>query len=304
MLLTLTREGRTPMDEYGLRRYPTAGIHGRVVHGIGQQIVSGQIEPGELLPRVADLIEEFQASRTAIREAMKVLSTKGLVEARQRAGTRVRPRDDWNLLDPDVLSWQSPETITEIMTKDLVELREVIEPKAARLAAERATPEERERILEAYQRMEEAAGDREAFYVADLAFHLSVFSACHNQLLRRLSGIVGAVLEFSFRLQTESEEVQRDSLTAHYDVYERIARRDPRGAERAMRQVIGRAQFELERPTENTRAKPAKPRRHRKVAKPASRAKTAAAGQKPRTRKSTPAKGRTASRRRGRPKSK
>ena len=227
--------------------YPATGIHGRIVYGIGSEIVEGVIRPGERLPSDAELTVRFGASRTAIREALKVLAAKGLVQARQRAGTHVRPRAEWDLLDADVLAWHSSDTINESMIGDLVELRQLIEPKAARLAAARATPEDIEAMEAAHQRMVRAARDPDEFYEADLAFHLSVLAGCHNQLILRLSGIVRTVLSVSFRLQRSGVEELPEGIEAHRTIVERIRGRDRAGAERAMRAVIGRAKNELRR---------------------------------------------------------
>ena len=145
--------------------YPRQGIHGTIVHAIGADIVTGAMQQGERLPSDRELMARFQASRTAVREAMKVLSSKGLIESRQRAGTRVRRHGDWDLLDVDVLAWHTPESISESFTADLVELRELIEPVAAKLAADRATSDDLTRIEAAYLRMEASVDDYEAFSV-------------------------------------------------------------------------------------------------------------------------------------------
>src|SRR4051794_12078970 len=86
-------------------RYPGRGLHGELVHRIGLEIVSGRLPPGDVVPST-DGVDDSQASRTVFREVIKVLTAKGLVESKQRIGTRVRPRRYWNLLDPDVLAWQ------------------------------------------------------------------------------------------------------------------------------------------------------------------------------------------------------
>jgi DNA-binding FadR family transcriptional regulator len=229
------------------RRDPGAGVHGTIVLAIGEDIVRGEIKPGQRLPQEAELIARFQASRTAIREAMKVLTAKGLVQARQRAGTKVRPRADWDLLDADVLSWHDPDTISDTLVGDLVELRQFLEPKAARLAAERATEDDIEAMQAAHEQMTRAAADPAAFYTADIAFHLAVFAGCHNLLIRRLSGIVETVLTLSFRLQGPELVDLREAIEAHGRVIDRIRHRDRAGAERAMRAVIGRAKVELRR---------------------------------------------------------
>jgi DNA-binding FadR family transcriptional regulator len=249
------------------RGYRLRGAHGRLVHAIGQQILSGRLRPGEPLPRESELIARFQVSRTAIREATRVLAAKGLIESRQKAGTKVRPRTAWNLLDPDLLAWQSSDGLTRQFVDDLVELRQVIEPTAARLAASRATPGEIAGIAAAYERMAEAAGDREAYYSADLAFHMAIFSACHNELIRQLDGIVATVIEASFRLQSRSVIEPRASLGLHHAVLRQIVRHDAAAAERAMRRIIGRARLEAARLVEGVACATPKLRKPRRISR-------------------------------------
>jgi DNA-binding FadR family transcriptional regulator len=228
-------------------RQMRAGVHGRIVQDLGEAIVRGRIRPGDRLPDYDDLSIHFAASRTAIREALKVLTAKGLIDAKQRAGTRVRPRGDWDLLDPDVLSWHTPETISQNLSHDLVELRELVEPISAGLAAMRATEIDIDRIQAAFEMMAGAGEDKEKFYAGDLAFHLAVLAGCHNQLLTRFDGIIGTVLDLSFQMQADAFTVTQDGIDAHYEILHYIKLRHRRGAERAMRQVIGRARDELAR---------------------------------------------------------
>src|SRR3989442_812151 len=124
------------------RTYPRQGLHGALVHEIGVRILSGEIEPGEALPTEDELTGDVAASRTVLREAVKVLAAKRLVQSRPKTGTRVRPRSEWNLIDPDVLAWQLEAGPTREFFEDALELRQLIEPAAARLAAHRATDEE------------------------------------------------------------------------------------------------------------------------------------------------------------------
>jgi DNA-binding FadR family transcriptional regulator len=220
-------------------RQSTRALHERIIDDLGREIVSGGLKPGERLPSNQELIERFEASRTAIREAMKVLSTKGLIEARQRAGTRVRPRAQWDLLDGEVLEWHTPDAITDSFLKDLEELRELIEPEAAGLAAMRATDENVEAMEDAFRRMEANAADRPAFARADLEFHLAVLDASHNQLIRKLKGITETVLGVLFKLQSEvTSPVPKANIDAHRQIFVKIRDGDRRGAERATRQTI------------------------------------------------------------------
>jgi len=228
------------------RNYPNAGIHGRIVHEIGAEIGAGVLNPGDRMYDDAELSKRFSASRTATREAMKVLASKGLIEAKQRAGTFVRPREEWDLLDPDVLSWLSPENIGESLIEDLMEMREVVEPVAARYAAGRATDEEVRQIEDAYLRMEAATTDVQAFYEADKDFHLAVIKACHNQFIDRMSSIVGTILDLTFRMQSEVDVELEYGLPAHREVLERVRAGDRRGAEKAMRATIGQGRRNLD----------------------------------------------------------
>jgi DNA-binding FadR family transcriptional regulator len=129
-------------------------IHGSVVDAIGRWILGGTYAPNDLLPREDDLAVELGVSRTSIREAVKVLSAKGLLQARRRVGVRVRNRDDWNLLDPQVLSWHPDVGRDEALKTSLIEARRIIEPAAAALAARRATAVDLVQIEQAYLGME------------------------------------------------------------------------------------------------------------------------------------------------------
>jgi GntR family transcriptional regulator, galactonate operon transcriptional repressor len=229
--------------------YPYAGIHGRVVHEIGREIVSGVLNPGERLPKEEEIIERFQGSRTAIREAMRVLAAKGLVEARQRSGTRVRPVSEWNILDPDVMAWQDPANFSKDMLRQLIEMRVLIEPQAARFTAERASDEALKEIRIQYDLMQKAEDENDIknFYKADLAFHLAIFRACGNRYVIALSSVVEAILNFSFRLQQKkAEQVSASGARAHWSLLEKIEQRDASGAELAMQAIIARAKDELE----------------------------------------------------------
>ncbi|TMA22960.1 MAG: FadR family transcriptional regulator, partial [Deltaproteobacteria bacterium] len=122
--------------------YPRRGLHGELVHAVGLQIVKGELQPGDPLPTDLDSDSERGVSRTVVREAIKVLAAKGLVVSRPKTGTHVRERRFWNLMDPDVLAWRLEADPTDTFFVDVFELRRLIEPAAARLAAERATAEE------------------------------------------------------------------------------------------------------------------------------------------------------------------
>src|SRR5437667_5248712 len=150
------------------RTYPRRGLHGAVVRDLGLRIVQGGIEAGESLPTEEELSSELTASRTVLREAVKVLAAKRLVESRPKTGTRVRPRRDWNLLDPDVLAWQLEAGPDRRFLVDALELRRLLEPQAARLAARRATDGQLTALAQAHEEMAGAGEDIDRFMEPDL----------------------------------------------------------------------------------------------------------------------------------------
>jgi DNA-binding FadR family transcriptional regulator len=227
------------------RTYPTKGVHGRLVEVIGQRIVGDAMAPGTDLPRELELMDEFQASRTAVREAIKVLAAKGLVESRQKRGMRVRAQDDWNLLDPDVLAWCAASSPSAELVGQMVELRQMIEPAAARLAAERRSAGELAAIEKAFADMAAGLDDLVAYYRADLAFHRALFRASGNPFIDRLGAIVAVILEVSFRLQQRSLIPASSGLALHEPVLSAIRDRDPPAAEAAMQAIIEAAGVEL-----------------------------------------------------------
>ncbi len=228
------------------RTYPNRGVHGRLVEVIGQRIVGDALAPGTALPREAELMDEFQASRTAVREAIKVLAAKGLVDSRQKRGMRVRAQDDWNLLDPDVLAWYAASSPSAELMAQMVELRRMIEPAAARLAAERRSEVQLAELDLALDAMRDALDDLVAYYQADLAFHRAVFRASGNPFVDRLGAIVAVILEVSFRLQQRSLIPAATGLALHGPALDAIRAQDAEAAEAAMQAIIEAAAVELE----------------------------------------------------------
>lgn len=227
--------------------YRLSGLQGRVIYALGSAIVSGRFAPGELLPREADLIAEFQASRPSLREALKVLAAKGLIEMRQRVGTRVRPRDLWNMFDSDVLAWHLGTTGEgpangDTILRDLIELRQVIEPAAARYAATRARIEDLRRMQQALGAMAAATGDLAAYACADVEFHMAVLAASQNILLARFAHLVADFLHLSFSIQqqalNEHDNRIEDDLRQHWVIFDAINGGDGEEAASAMLRVI------------------------------------------------------------------
>ncbi|CAM5199261.1 HTH-type transcriptional repressor NanR [Bosea thiooxidans] len=180
-------------------------LFGQVAQKLAVAIITGRVKAGELLPNEDDLRSEISVSRTAYREAVKILTAKGLVEARPKSGTRAASRERWNLLDPDVLSWHFEADPNERFIRDLFELRRFVEPSAARLAAQRRTSADIARIEAAYRGMADGAPYAEATIRADMAFHEAIFSAAQNAALQCLASAVIATLQWSLLLKTGDE---------------------------------------------------------------------------------------------------
>jgi len=220
-------------------------IHGVVVRRLGAMILGGRFPPGDALPREEDLAVQFAVSRTSLREAVKVLSAKGLLEARPRTGVRVRPRDDWNLLDPAVLSWHPDLTGDRDLMRSLIETRRVIEPPAAAMAAERASAADLARIEAACLGIEAAYPDDPAAGIdADVAFHRAVIDASANFVLARLAGAIEAALRAVFA--ATSRMMDGEGVAAHREVLERVRLRDAAGAAASMHRLIDIAAADLE----------------------------------------------------------
>ena len=219
-------------------RYPRRGLHGEVVYTIGRRIVSGELKPGDPLPAEDELTTDFAASRTVLREAMRVLAAKGLVEARPKTGTRVRRRDEWNILDPDVLSWRLGATHDMQLYAEMTEVRLAIEPVATRLAATRMDEVELAAVETAYAAMEEGIADQAAYLAADLRFHDRILAGCHNELLNHLGVVLRAVLQNTFELTTQPKASRKRALPLHKAIVDGLADRDEDRAEDAARALI------------------------------------------------------------------
>jgi len=228
--------GHSQNKEVGQRVYSSRSLHGQVVHELGRRIVSGTIPEGAVLPIETDLGAEFDVSRTALREGIKVLTAKGLLVSRTRTGTRVRPRGDWNMLDPDVLAWRLETHHDEDFAQDLYDFRMSVEPMVASLAAVRATDAEILEMEEAVAGMIEAKDDFQAFMEPDLRFHRLLLTACRNELLSSLAALIETALTFSFAGSTL--KLDMDMAGVHSNVLQAIQNRDAEGANAAMVKLL------------------------------------------------------------------
>ncbi|MEU4092422.1 FadR/GntR family transcriptional regulator [Streptomyces sp. NPDC026673] len=231
-----------------MRPYARRGVHGQTVETLARRVLSGEIPEGATLDMAA-LQSELDVSLTALRESLKVLAAKGMVDARQKRGTFVRPRSDWNLLDADVLRWQFSEGSGSAadpgLLRNLGEVRGIIEPAAVRLAAVRRTDADLEALEEALAAMGEEGGASHAVE-ADLAFHRALLAATHNELLERMEMVIESGLAQRDQL-VHSAPHSEDPVPSHRAVLDAVRDRDPAAAEHAMRALLDQATRDLDK---------------------------------------------------------
>ncbi|MFG4024339.1 FadR/GntR family transcriptional regulator [Acinetobacter baumannii] len=211
---------------------PSKSQHALIVQQLGLKIVSGEISENEKLPSEVDLCEEYKVSRPVFREAIRVLNAKGLTYSRPKIGTVVRPKEEWYLLDPDVLFWLIQTTPEHEFFKTLSTVRRVLEPELAYIAASTANEEDIERIKQAYEGMEKATTVEE-FIEPDIQFHLAIAKATHNDLLAYMSKMLVLPLQQSIQVTSLRPNLQGHSLPRHKAILTAIENKDPLSARHA-----------------------------------------------------------------------
>lgn len=217
-------------------RGQTGNLSEFVAGTIGRRIVTGRHRPGETLPTEPQIQAEFGVSRTAVREAIRLLSAKGLTVSRPKIGTRVRPTVDWNMLDSDVLRWQVDDSPSEEFVHALFEMREIIEPAAAARAAERATDDEIRALRMAMAGIEGEPRGSGTQIDADIDFHMIILEASRNPMLRSLGAMIRSTLEITFSLGWRV--MAHDAVVQHREILEAIAARDSEAAFLSMRRLL------------------------------------------------------------------
>jgi DNA-binding FadR family transcriptional regulator len=214
-------------------------IHSQLADQLGRDIVSEVYAPGELLPNAVEMCERFHVSRTALREAYSVLTAKSLIVAKPKVGTRVRPKSEWNMLDPEVLAWHLKAVPTENFVNDLYVLRQMVEPAAAGLAAASHSPKTVERISRAFAGMERFRDGGGGLIDADLEFHLAILEATGNHFLAALGSLIHASLQCTFQLSWEgAARIQDDRLQQHRAIFEAIRDGAPDLASQRMTELL------------------------------------------------------------------
>jgi len=212
-----------------------------IVHDLGVAIVTGTYSKKNPFPVEAELCKQFGASRTALREAVKMLTAKGLLSARPRQGTWVQPEENWNLLDPDVLTWLLERKFSPTLLIEFTEIRLAVEPGAAALAARVAGPAEKAALRAAIERMSAADRGDDDPLESDIAFHLAVLRASGNRFYAQLSELIATALRFSIRTTNRYKGVRLASVADHRKVSDAILAGKSVQAAEAMRSLIQEA---------------------------------------------------------------
>ena len=187
----------------------------QLIHELGKQIINGDINPGDTLPKIETLSEIHGVSRTVVREAFKALATRRLVKSVPRLGTIVSPRTEWQWWDTDVLSWASDSGNNRNFLFKLNELGFAIEPVAAKLAAKNATPTDIEKIKDCYDQLEKSLGDKDAWAQTDYEFHKSIYEASNNELLVNMLQMLSKV-QLDYRYATINSINNQQDTTERY----------------------------------------------------------------------------------------
>jgi DNA-binding FadR family transcriptional regulator len=216
-------------------------IHGTIARDIGIRIVSGRYAPGEVLDGEVEASDRLRVSRTAYREAVRILAAKGLVESRPKTGTRVSAQTKWHLLDPDVLSWIFEFEPGDDLLASLFELRKIVEPEAAALAAQRRTDAQVATMAEALDGMAEHTLASPEGRAADQQFHAALLEASGNPFLVTLTSGVAAAVAWTTIFKQRHMPLSRDPVPDHRRVFEAVAAGNAKAAHKAMANLVDMA---------------------------------------------------------------
>jgi DNA-binding FadR family transcriptional regulator len=213
-------------------------LHGSIARQLGISIVSGKYRPGDLLDGEISSSERFAVSRTAYREAVRILAAKGLVDARPKVGTRINPKSKWHLLDPEVLMWTFDSEPDPELLNSLFELRNVVESAAAGFAATRRSAVHLRSMRASLKEMATHTLATVAGREADLDFHTTLLNATANPFIISLTSGVSAAINATTVFKQRKGPLRRDPIPDHQRVYDAIAAKDPRNAQQAMSELI------------------------------------------------------------------
>ncbi|MDX3974360.1 FadR/GntR family transcriptional regulator [Shinella sp.] len=220
-------------------------VQKNVTRAIASDICADVFPVGGFLPTENELCLRYGVSRTVIRESLKILESKGLVRGRSRVGTVVCSKEEWNILDQQVLEWIGPRIFELDLLKCVLDARRAIEPFAAEFAAERATVQDVAEIERAWEQMRDAEGDVARFTEADVAFHAGLLKASHNQVFMQLASIIRAALEFSLYASNEAVDARGEAVEIHKHLVEALRMRDKAAARDCSHRMLDLAARDL-----------------------------------------------------------
>jgi DNA-binding FadR family transcriptional regulator len=225
---------------------PLKGLHARVLDELGTAICSGEMGAGDLL-YIDDLAERYSVSRSVVREALRVLSSMGMVTSRRRVGTQICPAAAWNVFDPHVIRWRLASRQRNAQLRSMTELRTAVEPLAARLAAERSSADAGSDLVSTAAKMWAAgqSGDQETFLRLDIDFHRQVLAGSGNDMFMKLHELVAEVLAGRTHHGLMPRYPDEEALRLHADVAQAIQRRDGARAQEAMVRIMQQALDEM-----------------------------------------------------------
>ena len=227
---------------------PPHGLSERVAERLGREIVAGHPAPGSAMPSEFELCASLGVSRPALREALRLLAAKGLIATRRKLGTSVRAQSHWNMLDTAVLSWHLAAAPSDAFVNGLFELRHIVEPPIAALAAERASAADLAAIAAALGDMARSAGESGDPVAADLRFHEAVLAGAHNHFLASFGAVIASALSASFRLSWDpAARAAERSLAQHERVLAAIRDQRPEAARAAMTALLDSAVVDVRR---------------------------------------------------------
>lgn len=212
-------------------------LHRLIAQGIGERILGGEFAPGTLLPNEAEWGRIYNASRTAVREAIKALAAKGLIASRPKIGSRVEPRKSWNLLDRDVLSWHRTASDRKVFLHSTQEFRRLVEPGIAELAARKRTTRQIDKLVDALDGMKIAKTHPEVV-AADVAFHETLLAAANNDLLVPFGVLIEETLGNLFDFTTQRNPHYRQAVKLHENIARAVIAGDAAAARKAMIALI------------------------------------------------------------------
>lgn len=236
----MTRE-TTSGSSFKHRERSFGSLTQQVVQELGIAIVTGRFAGDKPFPTESEICAQFAASRSIVREAIKVLNAKGLLSARPRRGTHVRPEKEWNLLDPDVLYWMLKRRFSLDLLIDFTRARLAIEPAAAAEAARTASKEQQNKMRLMLARMEQAAQGLLDPLETDVDFHLSVLEASNNQFFYNMSPMIETALNFSIRFTNKQLHQRWADVSEHAAILNAILARDQHKAAAETRALLERA---------------------------------------------------------------